>query len=89
MEERRKESVNDKFPTNMTARYEEKASHRFSPRVTQQPMRSRPTVPISVYVTIGHEQMSRSGSQSEAKPPVFSPKESLVLIYRSAERMKD
>ncbi|GFV19094.1 hypothetical protein TNCV_3223131 [Trichonephila clavipes] len=35
-----------------------------------------------------HEQMSRSGSQSEAKPLVFSPQASLVLIYRPTEGVK-
>ncbi|GFU32190.1 hypothetical protein TNCV_3834111 [Trichonephila clavipes] len=29
-----------------------------------------------------HEQMFRSGGQSEARPQDLSPKESLVLIYR-------
>ncbi|GFW48720.1 hypothetical protein TNCV_4243011 [Trichonephila clavipes] len=32
--------------------------------------------------------MSRSGCQSELKPPVFSPQASLVFIYRSTEGMK-
>ncbi|GFS60141.1 hypothetical protein TNCV_2826631 [Trichonephila clavipes] len=36
-----------------------------------------------------HEQMSRSGGQSEARPPVFKSQASLVLIYRpTAEGMK-
>ncbi|GFX29412.1 hypothetical protein TNCV_3997881 [Trichonephila clavipes] len=35
-----------------------------------------------------HEQMPRSCGQSEAKPPVFSPQASLILIYRPAEGMK-
>ncbi|GFU01882.1 hypothetical protein TNCV_1523791 [Trichonephila clavipes] len=30
----------------------------------------------------GHEQMFRSGGQSEVGPPVLSPQESLELIYR-------
>ncbi|GFV96073.1 hypothetical protein TNCV_1870341 [Trichonephila clavipes] len=44
----------------------------------------RPTVPISVYVTLGtevHEQMYQLGVQPETKPPVFSSQASLVLIY--------
>ncbi|GFX65476.1 hypothetical protein TNCV_4735241 [Trichonephila clavipes] len=32
--------------------------------------------------------MSRSVGQSEAKPPVFSPQASLVLIYRPTGGMK-
>ncbi|GFV05108.1 hypothetical protein TNCV_223221 [Trichonephila clavipes] len=43
-----------------------------------------PTVPITVYVTLGpevHEQMFRSGGQSDAKPPVFSSQASMVLVY--------
>ncbi|GFU89157.1 hypothetical protein TNCV_2896051 [Trichonephila clavipes] len=36
-----------------------------------------------------HEQMSRSGGQPEAKPLVFCPKASLVLIYRPTEGMRD
>ncbi|GFU90026.1 hypothetical protein TNCV_2439131 [Trichonephila clavipes] len=54
--------------------------------------RQRSTMPISVYVTLGaevHEKMLRSGGQSEAKPPALSSQESLVLIYRSTEGMKD
>ncbi|GFU49989.1 hypothetical protein TNCV_2362671 [Trichonephila clavipes] len=40
-------------------------------------------------ITEVHEQMSRSGGQSEAKPPqCFSPQASLVLIYRPTEGMK-
>ncbi|GFU16939.1 hypothetical protein TNCV_1772201 [Trichonephila clavipes] len=35
-----------------------------------------------------HEEMSRSGGQSEAKPPVFSPQASVVLIYQPTEGMK-
>ncbi|GFX30643.1 hypothetical protein TNCV_4861671 [Trichonephila clavipes] len=37
----------------------------------------------------GHEQMSRSGGQSDAKPPLSSSQASLVLIYRPTEGMKD
>ncbi|GFT36088.1 hypothetical protein TNCV_4179011 [Trichonephila clavipes] len=33
-------------------------------------------------------EMSRSGGQSEAKPPVFSPQASVVLIYQPTEGMK-
>ncbi|GFW02519.1 hypothetical protein TNCV_2455351 [Trichonephila clavipes] len=32
--------------------------------------------------------MSRSGDQSDAKPPMFSPQTSFVLIYRPTERVK-
>ncbi|GFV70991.1 hypothetical protein TNCV_1723141 [Trichonephila clavipes] len=48
-------------------------------------------MPISVSVTLGaevHEQMSRSGSQSGARPQVFSPQASLILICRSTEGTK-
>ncbi|GFV93604.1 hypothetical protein TNCV_1989161 [Trichonephila clavipes] len=48
-------------------------------------------MPISVYVTLGpevHEQMFRSGGQSDAKPPVLSSQASLVFIYRPTEGMK-
>ncbi|GFS90283.1 uncharacterized protein TNCV_508921 [Trichonephila clavipes] len=43
--------------------------------VAQQPVRAKPTVPISVFVTLGtkvHEQMFRSGGQYDTKTPVFS-----------------
>ncbi|GFX90003.1 hypothetical protein TNCV_887011 [Trichonephila clavipes] len=55
------------------------------------PLGSRPTVPNSVYATMGsevHEQMFRSGGQCDAKPPVLSLQKSLVLIYRPPEGMK-
>ena len=52
----------------------------------------RPTVPISVFLTLGsgvQEQIFRSGGQPNAEPPpVFSSQACLVLIYRSAEGMK-
>ncbi|GFV64616.1 hypothetical protein TNCV_3181121 [Trichonephila clavipes] len=35
-----------------------------------------------------HEQMFRSGGQSDAKPSVLSSQASLVLIYRPTEEMK-
>ncbi|GFV55537.1 hypothetical protein TNCV_2573771 [Trichonephila clavipes] len=49
------------------------------------------TVPNSVYATLDpevHEQMFRSSGQSDAKHPVLSSQESLVLIYRATEGMK-
>ncbi|GFS52694.1 hypothetical protein TNCV_45611 [Trichonephila clavipes] len=51
----------------------------------------RPTVPNSVYATLGpevYEQMFRSGGQSDAKPSVLSSQASLVLIYRVTEGRK-
>ncbi|GFU51875.1 hypothetical protein TNCV_3733821 [Trichonephila clavipes] len=51
----------------------------------------KPNVPISVFVTLGaevHEQMFRSGGQSDAKPSVLSPQTSSVLIYGPTEGMK-
>ncbi|GFY04363.1 hypothetical protein TNCV_4414511 [Trichonephila clavipes] len=51
--------------------------------MAQQPMKDKAyTVPISVYVTMGaevHKQMSRSGGQPKANPPVFRPQASLIL----------
>ncbi|GFW19808.1 hypothetical protein TNCV_3561111 [Trichonephila clavipes] len=35
-----------------------------------------------------HEQIFRSGGQSDTKPPVLSFQASLVLIYRPTEEMK-
>ncbi|GFW76665.1 hypothetical protein TNCV_4943821 [Trichonephila clavipes] len=35
-----------------------------------------------------HEQMFRSGGQSDARPPVLSSQASLVLIYQPTEGMK-
>ncbi|GFS56756.1 hypothetical protein TNCV_2221901 [Trichonephila clavipes] len=55
------------------------------------PCGPRPTVPNSVYATLGpevHEQMFQSGGQS-AKPPVLSSQARLVIIYRPTEGMKD
>ncbi|GFW59252.1 hypothetical protein TNCV_2781831 [Trichonephila clavipes] len=55
------------------------------------PLGPRPALPILVYVTLGpevHEQMFRSGGQSDAKPPVLSFQAILVLIYRPTEGMK-
>ncbi|GFV56832.1 hypothetical protein TNCV_3115751 [Trichonephila clavipes] len=50
-----------------------------------------PTVPISVFATLRselYEQMSGSSCHSDVKPPVFSSKSNLVLIYRTMEEMK-
>ncbi|GFU62149.1 hypothetical protein TNCV_2473841 [Trichonephila clavipes] len=47
---------------------------------------SQYTRPLSAEV---REQMSRSGGQSKAKPSVFCPRASLVLLYRPTEGMKD
>ncbi|GFX99875.1 uncharacterized protein TNCV_259121 [Trichonephila clavipes] len=50
-----------------------------------------PTVSNSVYATLGpevHEQMFRSGGQSDTKPPVLSFQASLVLVYPPTEEMK-
>ncbi|GFT46789.1 hypothetical protein TNCV_1317231 [Trichonephila clavipes] len=47
------------------------------------PQGTRPTVPNSVYAPLGpevHEQMFRSGGQSDVEPPVLSSQASLVLI---------
>ncbi|GFX86803.1 uncharacterized protein TNCV_3750761 [Trichonephila clavipes] len=57
----------------------------------QMPLGPRPTVPISVYITLDpevHDQMCRSGGQSDAKPPVLSSQASLVLLFRPTEEMK-
>ncbi|GFV93690.1 hypothetical protein TNCV_365911 [Trichonephila clavipes] len=51
--------------------------------MAQQHMRA-----ISVLGAEVHEQISRSGGQSEVKLPVFSPQASLVLIYQPTEVMK-
>ncbi|GFW37270.1 hypothetical protein TNCV_2632541 [Trichonephila clavipes] len=54
--------------------------------VAQQPLRAKRTVPISAFMTLGtevHEQMFRSGDQSDMKPPVFSSQASRVLICLS------
>ncbi|GFW27885.1 hypothetical protein TNCV_767651 [Trichonephila clavipes] len=43
--------------------------------VTQQPVRGKATVPISVFVTLGtevHGQIFQLGGQPNTKPPVFS-----------------
>ncbi|GFU81543.1 hypothetical protein TNCV_4926741 [Trichonephila clavipes] len=50
-----------------------------------------PTVPISVYLTIGtdgHVQMFRPSDRSGTNAPVFSSQASLVLMYQSIEGMK-
>ncbi|GFS71326.1 hypothetical protein TNCV_5050681 [Trichonephila clavipes] len=51
--------------------------------------RPRPTVPISVFVTLDSEvleQMFRSSSQSEAKPPLFSSQaKAWYSFYRLTE----
>ncbi|GFV58869.1 hypothetical protein TNCV_4132311 [Trichonephila clavipes] len=60
-------------------------------RSDNSPRGSRSTVPISVYVTLGpqmHEQMFRSGGQSETMSPVLSSQVSMVFIYRPTEGMK-
>ncbi|GFW92737.1 hypothetical protein TNCV_1735301 [Trichonephila clavipes] len=52
------------------------------------PLRPRPTVLNSAYVTLGpevHEKMLRSGGQSDAKRSVLSSQASLVLICRPTE----
>ncbi|GFV49677.1 hypothetical protein TNCV_1959851 [Trichonephila clavipes] len=52
--------------------------------VAQQPIRAKA---YCFYLSIRetHKQMPRLGGQSEAKPPVFSPQISLVLVYRPTE----
>ncbi|GFT28845.1 hypothetical protein TNCV_3585581 [Trichonephila clavipes] len=50
--------------------------------------RRRPTVPISVFMTLGtevHQQIFQSGGQSDQKPTVLSFQGSLALIYRPTE----
>ncbi|GFT80491.1 hypothetical protein TNCV_5122251 [Trichonephila clavipes] len=54
------------------------------------PNGARPTVPTSVYVTLGpemHKQMFWSGGESDAKSSLFSSQAHLVLIYRPTEGM--
>ncbi|GFU92613.1 hypothetical protein TNCV_4795411 [Trichonephila clavipes] len=54
-------------------------------------MRVRPTVPNSVYATLGldvHEQIFRSDGQLDAKLPALSSQASLILIYRPTEEIK-
>ncbi|GFW94719.1 hypothetical protein TNCV_4247591 [Trichonephila clavipes] len=59
--------------------------------VEQPPIKARPSVPISVFMTLGtevQEQMFGLSGQSDTKPSVLSSKASFVLIYRPTEGMK-
>ncbi|GFW78216.1 hypothetical protein TNCV_136851 [Trichonephila clavipes] len=60
--------------------------------VVQQPIVDQDLLCLDlVHATLGpvvHEQMFRSGGQSDAKPPELSSQESLGLLYRPTEWMK-
>ncbi|GFW54005.1 hypothetical protein TNCV_3828131 [Trichonephila clavipes] len=51
----------------------------------------RPTVPISVFMTLGtevHDQMFRSEGQSDAKPQCFVPKQAWYSFIDPLKRKK-
>ncbi|GFU44464.1 hypothetical protein TNCV_1505921 [Trichonephila clavipes] len=84
-------SVNESLPASFSGYFMIMYDYTYKLNsVAQQPI--RPTVPISVFVTLDaevHEQMFRSGGQSNVKPSVFSSQTRLVLIYGPTEGLKD
>ncbi|GFV69281.1 hypothetical protein TNCV_1937611, partial [Trichonephila clavipes] len=72
-------------PTDLKSTFSEYSEGIWWPRVQwhDSPRGPRPTVPNSVCVTLVpevHEQMFRSGGQSDVKPPVLSSQASLSVI---------